>query len=248
MPRGELRSEVVPVSALAADLVARLHELHAASYDGSDPLRFRADLAEKEWLILLRDSLSEAVVGFSTQRTLDVVAAGRPVRALFSGDTVVHPDYWGEQALVRAWCRLAGRVKARTPDRPLYWFLISKGHRTYLYLAIFFREFYPRHDRPTPAFEAELIRVLGSGKFGDDFDAATGLVEPRGGGDRLRPELDSTASRLKNPHVAFFRERNPRYRDGSELVCVAEIAPENMRSTARRELLAELPGALVARG
>ena len=32
------------------------------------------------------------------------------MRALFSGDTVIDPAYWGEQALVRAFCRLIGRL------------------------------------------------------------------------------------------------------------------------------------------
>jgi hypothetical protein len=246
MSRAELRSEVADVAALTPPLVERLFALHAASYEGVDVARFRADLAEKQWVILLREPAGE-VVGFSTQRTLDVCVGGRAVRALFSGDTIVHPDFWGEQALVRAWCRLAGRVKAEAAGRLVYWFLISKGHRTYLYLPTFFRDFYPRFERPTPAFEAELIRVLGSSRYGDEFDEATGTVVPRAS-DRLRGELDAAPRRLSNPHVAFFCERNPDYAAGHELVCVAAIEPANMRRLAQRELLFGMASACGADG
>jgi hypothetical protein len=237
---GRLAAETVETAALVPELVEHLYRLHARSYEGSDPARFRADLGEKEWVILLRDGPGGAVVGFSTQKRMDVMVNGRPVRALFSGDTLIAPGYWGEQALVRAWCRLAGRLKAQTPDRPLYWFLISKGHRTYLYLPTFFLEFYPRHDRDTPSFEAGLIAALGLQKYPGDFNPKSGLIEPQGAHDRLLASLDGSGRRAANPHVAFFLERNPRHAEGHELVCVAEIAAENMRSVARRELLAEL--------
>jgi hypothetical protein len=242
MPEGSLTSEIVAARSLSETLVQRLYALHEASYDATDPLRFRSDLAEKEWVILLRSAAGD-VVGFSTQRTLDAEVHGRPVRALFSGDTVIDPDHWGEQTLARAWCRLAGGLKATCRDRALYWFLISKGHRTYMYLPAFFREFHPRVDRETPPFEAELIRVFGRLKFGDEFDEVSGLVRPRGPHDRLKPELDATLRRLANRHVAYFRTRNPRYGDGHELACVAEIDAANMRGFARRELMAALPAA-----
>jgi hypothetical protein len=235
-----LYGEVVSARALAPALVERLYALHAEHYDGTDSARFRADLAEKEWVILLREAATDAPVGFSTQRVMDVRVDGKPVRALFSGDTIIHRDYWGSQELVRAWCRFAGLLKSRCGDRPLYWFLISKGYRTYLYLPLFFHEFYPRHDRPTPAFEQRLITALGQTKYPAEFDPETGLIEVAGPHDRLKPELDSSPARVRNPHVAFFLERNPRYSEGVELACVAEISPSNIRSTARRELEAGL--------
>jgi hypothetical protein len=230
-----VRGGLVPVERLAADTVEQLYALHEQHYDGVDPQRFRRDLAEKHWIILLQDSAGRPV-GFSTQMLVEVCVGGYPVAALFSGDTIIRPDYWGSQELVRAWCRLAGQLKARCGARPLYWFLISKGHRTYLYLPLFFQEFYPRCDRPTPEFEAGLMRALGTEKYPDAFDPRTGLIQHRGMHDRLRPELDAAPQRVRNPHVAFFLERNPRYREGVELMCVAEISPENMRSLARREL------------
>ena len=236
-----LVGEIVDRPALPPALLDRLYALQDRGYDGVDPERFRADLAEKQWVILLRDGEGGEVVGFSTQRTMEVSVGGRTVRALFSGDTVIDPAYWGEQTLVRAFCRLIGRLLSESPSPPpLYWFLISKGHRTYLYLPTFFHSFWPCYQRPTPPFEAELIRVLGEGRYPGEFDAERGVIRPRGPHDRLKEALDGSARRGHNPHVAFFLERNPGHRQGDELLCVADLDPQNLRPIVRREVLAAM--------
>jgi hypothetical protein len=237
-----LAGEIVEVSRLTASLVDRLYVLQVRCYDGVDPSRFHADLFEKQWIILLRDGEGGEVMGFSTQRTLEAVVHGRAVQVLFSGDTVIDPGCWGEQVLVRTFCRLIGRLQA-LGERPLYWFLISKGHRTYLYLPTFFHDFWPRHDRATPPFEAELVRVLGESRYPGEFDPERGVIRPRGPHDRLKEELDGSARRGRNPHVAFFLERNPGHREGDELVCVADLSPENLRPIVRREVLAAMAAA-----
>ena len=56
----------------------------------------------------------------------------------------------GEQALVGAFCHFAGGLKARDREAPLFWFLISKGHRTYRYLSLFAHRYYPNPAVPTP--------------------------------------------------------------------------------------------------
>jgi hypothetical protein len=243
MTSKHLFSKTVAVAKLCPGVVDRLYELYEQCYDGSDRARFEADLREKQWVILLRDPTSSVTAGFSTQMLVDIEVAGTPVRALFSGDTVIHPSYWGSQELVRGWCRLAGRLKAQGMDRPLYWFLISKGYRTYLYLPCFFHAFYPRYEHPTPLFVEQLIHALGTAKYPEEFNSSTGLIEHFKVHDRLKADLDATTKHLDNPHVEYFVRRNPNYRDGTELLCVAEISPENMRSIARRELEIGLYGA-----
>ena len=232
----ELQSEIAPAEWVLAQHSKQLYNLYASCYEGTDPTRFRADLDEKQWVILLREAGTGNIVGFSTQLLIDAEINQQRVQALFSGDTIIHPHYWGSLELIRAWCRLAGMLKGQCGNRPLYWFLISKGHRTYLLLPSFFHEFYPRYDRPTPAFEKQLMQILASRKFPREFNLETGLIEYRTTHDRLKTEFDSAPKRLNNPHVDFFVRQNSGYRCGSELVCVAEITPENMRSVAKREL------------
>ena len=233
----ELQSEIAPAKRVLARYADQLYDLYASCYDGTDAKRFRADLEEKQWVILLRDLGTGDVVGFSTQLLIDAEINQQRVHALFSGDTIIHPRYWGSLELIRAWCRFAGSLKAQSGSRRLYWFLISKGHRTYLFLPSFFHAFYPRYDRSTPAFEQQLIDVLAGAKFPREYCPRTGVIEYGSAHDRLRPDIDAAPKRLRNPHVDFFVRQNPGYRSGSELVCVAEITFENMRSIARRELL-----------
>jgi hypothetical protein len=56
---------------------------------------------------------------------------------------------------------------------------------------------------------------------------------------QLKPDLAEVPSRLSSrPEVAFFLQRNPGYRNGDELVCLARLAPENLRSMVRSSFLA----------
>jgi hypothetical protein len=105
---------------------------------------------------------------------------------------------------------------------------------------VFFKTYYPACAWPTPAAEQRILNALASAKFPDDYEAGTGLVvfpESRG---NLKPELAVVPPhRLKNQHVHFFLSSNPSYSQGTELACLAEIAPANMRSYAARILLEE---------
>ena len=111
---------------------------------------FDADLDEKQWVILLSDPATDEIRGFSTQVVLHTEAEGRPIRALFSGDTIVDRAHWGDPTLAHVWGRLALSLIDAAAEEEFYWFLISKGYKTYRFLPLFFREFYPRHDAATP--------------------------------------------------------------------------------------------------
>lgn len=232
----KLRGSVVPAGGLSAGDVRGLFGLYAAHYDAADPERFRADLAEKDYVILLRDAESGLTRGFSTQKVLRRESGGRPVRALFSGDTIIDPSYWGEQELVKAWSRFAGRLLA-SDESPLWWLLISKGHRTYLYLPLFFGDYIPRHDAPPSQAGKRLLDMFASEKFGDAFDPAAGLLRFPESLGQLKPRLaEVPTGRQDDPRVRFFLKRNPGYARGEELVCLARISPENMRGAAGRAL------------
>jgi hypothetical protein len=232
-------SEIGPATALSWCDRRTLYELLERHYEHVSWPQFEADLAEKDAVIVLRDAKG-LPCGFSTQKVMHVTVDGLRVRAIFSGDTIIDPGHWGEQELGRAWCRYVGQVRAADPETPLYWFLISKGYRTYLYLPVFFKSYCPACAWPTPAAEQRILSALARAKFSDDYDARTGLVvfpESRG---NLKPELAVVPPhRLKNQHVHFFLSSNPSYSEGTELACLAEISPANMRSYPARILLEE---------
>ena len=211
--------------------------------------QFERDLAEKDFVIVLLDAESDEPRGFSTQKIVRANVAGEDICAIFSGDTVIDRAYWGEQELVRRWCQFAGQVLASCCGERLYWFLISKGYRTYLFQALFFREFYPRYDRGTPAREQQIMDALAEARFGSCYDPASGLIEFENSHGQLTSELaEIPAARREHPHVKYFVDRNPDHARGVELVCLAEINPPNMRSFAadwvrRGEQMGPLPAA-----
>ena len=84
-----LQADILPAQQVLAQHAEQLYRLYASCYDSTDPARFRADLEEKQWVILLLDEATGAVVGFSTQLLIDAKINQRPVHALFSGDTII---------------------------------------------------------------------------------------------------------------------------------------------------------------
>jgi hypothetical protein len=195
---------------------------------------FNRDLEEKSSVIVLRDGAGE-ICGFSTQKIMRAVVEGVKIRAIFSGDTIVDRRSWGDQELGKAWCRWVATLYAEEPDTRLFWFLISKGYRTYLYLPLFFHEFYPRLDTTIPAFERQVLNTLAGTKFKEHYNRETGLITFPQSQGQLKPEYALISPRrLDHPHVRFFLERNPDYTSGTELACLAEISPCNMKLFAGR--------------
>jgi len=233
MPEKCVSSVVARLSISRADADA-MYALFGHYYLKVDRVTFDRDLEEKDWVLLLRDGSGD-VRGFTTLKLFDVTVHGRPLRAIFNGNTIIDRDCWGDQELGRAWCRFMADLKLETSSVPLYWFLICSGYRTYLYLPFFFRDFYPRHDNKTPAFEAVLIDHLGRMKYPQEY--ADGVVRVREPRECLQSDLAvPPPHRVSNPHVKYFVDRNSGYLRGDELVCVTEFSLENTRRTAHDAL------------
>jgi hypothetical protein len=217
-----------------------MFDLMDRHYENVRPEAFHADLAEKEWVILLCDRATEALCGFSTQMLLDVDVAGRPVKALFSGDTIIARDHWGDQALASVWGRFALSLMDAHAQTELYWFLLSKGYKTYRFLPVFFTEFYPRPNMPTPGWAREIIDALGQCRYPGVYSRSTGIVRATPRKDRLRSGIaDLTDGRLRNPYVRFFAERNPGHIHGDELCCLAPLTRNNFTAAAYRVIDAQ---------
>jgi hypothetical protein len=212
-----------------------MYALMRHCYRGVRRPAFDADLAEKQWVIELADAATGELLGFSTQMLLPVDVEDRRILTLFSGDTVVTPAARNSPALALAWGRLAFRLLELYPRECLYWFLITKGYRTYRFLPVYFREFYPRYDAATPAWEASLMDALGERKFGPAYDRGARVVRATANSYRLRHGSDEiTPQRLTDPHVRFFAARNPGHAAGDELCCLAPLRNDNFSPVARR--------------
>jgi len=210
-----------------------LFALLAAHFQGVTRERFAADLAEKNWILLLEEG--GRVRGFSTLRIYETASpGGEPLTVVYSGDTIVERGAWATAALPKSWIAAVRALRERHPRGRLLWLLLTSGFRTYRFLPVFWREFWPRPEAGTPAEVRALLDHLARECFGPLYDPASGVVrfpEPQ----ILREGLDAVPEgRLADPHVAFFLERNPGWAHGDELVCLAELAEGNLTRAGRR--------------
>jgi hypothetical protein len=231
----KLRGSVHEVHQLSAGDRDAMFGLMERNYVNMKRDRFEADLGAKRWVIVVRSPDSHCLVGFSTQVILDARIDGRRVRALYSGDTVVDREHWGDPALASTWGNFALELINRRSTGLLYWFLTSKGFRTYRYLPLFFRSYFPRPETPTPDWERAVIESFGRSIGSDAFDPAGPIIRAAPGKDYVRPEIAEPGMRLRtDPHVRFFAERNPGFVRGDELCCLARLTRENFTRAAYR--------------
>ena len=208
-------------------------------FDGVTREQFEPDLAGKNWVVEIRRD--GRLLGFSTLLVCEVWHEGRALTAIYSGDTIVAPEAWGTPALARTWIAAVNHLRAATPGRECHWLLLTSGFRTYRFLPVFWREFFPRHDVPTPPSAQRLLDHLARRQYGDCHDAAAGIVRfPRP--QRLSGSLGALpAGRAADKHVAFFLSRNPGHAEGDELACVTEISDANLTVAGRRMIAGNRP-------
>jgi hypothetical protein len=213
--------------------------LLARHFEGVSRAQFDRDLEAKNWVIAIRQE--ERLVGFTTLLVRGSRFEGEPITAIYSGDTIVAPEAWGTPALARAWIAGVNRIRAEEPARRCFWLLLTSGFRTYRFLPVFWREFFPCFDRPTPSTMQRLADQLAREGYGELVDASRGLVrfpQPQ----RLRGALAGVPEgRAVNPHIAFFLARNPGHAEGDELVCLTEISEANLTAAGRRMVTASNP-------
>jgi hypothetical protein len=219
-----LKARIVPVADLTAEDHAQMFAVFGQYYDHVSVDRFLADLARKDDVILLVDR-DGRVQGFSTMKNLDVEVEGTRIYGLFSGDTVVAREHWGQRVLGRAFLRYLFVQSAKRPTAPFYWFLISKGYKTYLLMANNFPEHFPRYERAMSPRDKAILDAFGAAMYPREYDPETGLIAFDESHGNLRHGVAAITRelRIKNPRVAFFTKRNPTWADGTELACIAKM-------------------------
>jgi len=226
------RVMVLPAAALAEATVAAMAEVYLAHYDGSSEELFRHDLLDKDDVVLMYHD--KRLVGFTTLKTWETSWRERPVRVVFSGDTIVERAHWGQPALSFACIARIGQIRRARPDVPLYWFLIVKGHRTFKYLSVFAYSFFPHWKQAHPDLQG-LAAQLARERFGEFYDREKGVIHFPSSRGHLKAEIaEARAEELLKPSTRFFLQKNPGYRQGDELVCLCELETDNLKPLAAR--------------
>jgi hypothetical protein len=234
-----LTSKIIKIAESSPETIAAMFALYHHYYAGTNLAIFTHDLQNKNWVILLYDEENQ-LRGFSTLALFTTQHAGEKVRILYSGDTVIDHQFWGQHELAAAWIRFAGKIKQEQATVPLYWLLIVKGHRTYRYLSAFCHSYFPAPDVTVPPPLQQLMDQLATERFGDAYDVSRGVISFSESHGHLRDNWsDIPANVRERSEVRYFLQRNPHYERGEELVCLCELTQMNLKPYARRIFMSD---------
>lgn len=231
-------SHILKITDINDNSIDQMFSLMQAHYDNVSKDEFIRDLSEKDCVILLKDI--DGIKGFSTQMMFEHTVDGKTVKVVFSGDTIIDRSCWGTLALPVAFGKMMLDLKGQHEEQDLYWFLISKGYRTYRFLSTFFKTYYPNISGMEDKFEKQLLREVAKTKFGSSFDCETCVINASPTSQKVKTGIcDITNQRRKNKHIAFYEKRNPGFADGDELACIARFDRNNLTSFILKRITEE---------
>jgi hypothetical protein len=193
-------------------------------YRNTEVKTFKNDLDKKNGAFILRDKKTRKIVGFSTILEMKMKINGKRVLGIFSGDTIIEEEYWGNNPLNSMMVKFLLKKLITHPFTPVYWFLISKGYKTYLLLANNFLHYYPhfkREDKQLRDVAEAYSRYLFSDYYNDKkriIDFGKDYQSLKGGVAEITGEMCE-----RYPKIAFFNEKNPTWDRGTELPCVGRV-------------------------
>lgn len=229
-----LYSSIIPIKQLSRDSIESMYRLFADYYECTNIENFYHDLSHKNVVLQIFNE-QQQLVGFTTILQYSFNFQDKKLNIIYSGDTIMAEQYWGNSILAFSWLKFAGSIKAAQPTTPLYWFIIVKGHRTYRYLPVFSKNFYPNYDKHTPLWEKGLMDELAIATFGKCYDATKGIVHFPFSKGHLKATWAEVPNNLQQrKEIQFFLKMNPNYHSGDELVCLCELEHDNLKPFARR--------------
>jgi len=223
-----LKGTVLQVKNLDDAQIKSMYSIMTKYFDNIIESNFYNDLFKKEDAILLFDE-NDVIHGFTS---LAIFPQDECTQLIFSGDTIIEKEYWGNNDLQLIWIKNA-LAHAEKFDGKTYWLLLSKGYKTYRFLPTFFNNYYPRADRETPKEIQKIIDRFARQQFGDHYQDGVWVANK----DFLKKDFaEISEARLKDKHIAFFLEKNPDYKKGNELVCIAELCVDNLNRAGGKVL------------
>jgi len=222
--KAPLKARYVPIYKVSVDLMHRMYQVYRRYYENISLDVFCRDMLEKSGVFIIDERVSGRTVGFSTLKVLDMEVAGEKVTAVFSGDTIIEREFWGNKVLQFQFFLRVLKEKLKRPGRPLFWLLISKGYKTYLLLANNFYTYYP-HPEGQNSHLAEHVGVYCRALFPGYFCEHRGLLDFGSGYTHLKDDVAGITDEMRHASakIRFFEQRNPSWHRGTELPCIGLV-------------------------
>lgn len=208
------------MDALDASTRSAMWTLFSGYYTGLEREIFEADLMAKERTILLYRK--DKLVGFTSLGSCTVGTD----RVVYSGDVIITPSARdiGTAHFFHQWaCAVWQNYD--------WWCLLTSGPRTFRIAHTFYKRVTPSEDE-TEA-ERQLRHRFATSIYGDQYDPASGIVQLK---NPYRIEPGTAPERDDYPLAASFRQLNPGWQQGDELVSIISLHPDNWKPIAQRML------------
>ncbi|MFT7371773.1 MAG: hypothetical protein ACI9T9_000452 [Oleiphilaceae bacterium] len=214
-----------------------MHRVFVQYYHNANLHNFVTDMGKKTGVIILQEKNTKKIIGFSTWTELNIIKGDKKSIGIFSGDTVVEKEYWGNKELQKTFVKQLLKTKIKNPKTSVFWLLISKGYKTYLLLTNNFPKHYPSHKKNNIKLESIVDeyceqlypdaynkddRLL---NFGDDYQYLKDDVAD------ITPDMTD-----ENLDIRHFTKLNPSWQQGTELPCVGEVSLHMMWRFMRKNL------------
>lgn len=231
----ELTAQFQKIEKFTAHDLQIMYGIYKKYYENTCFEIFVSDFCKKTGAFVLRHPETREIVGFSTLMKCDIKVGNKMYNALFSGDTVIEKEFWGNRALQRAMYMYLLAEKIKHPTEPVYWMLISKGFKTYLLLANNFLTYYPHFEGQNQHL-AGVVDSYCQQYFATYYDPVKQILNF---GDNYQPLKECVAPitdhmREQNPKIKFFEQCNPSWIKGTELPCIGEITWQDIAKYAQR--------------
>jgi hypothetical protein len=225
--------QLVPVEDIGASTWDEVWQLTERFYAG-DRAYIEHGLKSLQRLALFRSRADGRLVGMAAIRTDAMEFQGERVVAIFTSQALVDERFRGLNLLQRAGVRCYLEACLRWPLARKFWVFDTFSYRSYLLLPRNMRQFWPRHEQPTPAWEAAFMDHFGRVRYGEAW--RSGCVQ-RSPHKRLLADtapIDGQAQR--HPDIAFFGRMNPGHAEGDMLLCLCPLTLANWWGIASRAL------------
>lgn len=215
-----------------------MHKIFIQYYHNANLKSFITDMSNKTGVFILQDKKEKRIVGFSTWTEIELIVNGKKSLGIFSGDTVVEKQYWGNKELQKIFVRQLLKTKLKKPKTPIFWLLISKGYKTYLLLTNNFPKHYPRHDRNNLKLES-IVDDYCQKLYPNAYNKTHRLLDFGDGYQYLKDDVAAITQEMKDSHpdIRHFEKLNPSWREGTELPCVGEVSVNMIWQFMRKNIL-----------
>ncbi|MFN7709874.1 MAG: hypothetical protein ACK5O7_02785 [Holosporales bacterium] len=226
-----MRYVIKTIDAFRDEDIRDLHEILCSSVENYPLDVFMQDFRRKTCAILYIHE--DKCVGFSGQTLVKYDAT---TCIMYTGMTVIRPEFWGNSALYKSYAQVFRSVLAALEGKTLYHVFYALSYQSYGFAPFLYQRFYPcwdvdRHDEKAGAIGLWMAEQV----FGGDVNRERGVITPTQGAEFLtRDVTDLLEEKGSRDYIDFFHARNPGFRQGHLMVCAARLGEDNLNPMAKR--------------